>query len=184
MTVTKKLPKERRKTISLPTAGASAAATGTGPWTAGGTNEADIAAWGARTGRLDTPTVLAFATGSDENAFAGFVMPEDYDGGVVHAEVFYFTTATSGNAYFKGVLYSMTEGDNYNDAGTASSGSSATTVPSTAGEIDKQGFKFAANSVAAGEPCVLELIRDVSEDTANADVSVVSVKLTFGVGIR
>jgi hypothetical protein len=181
---TEKYPKGARGSLSLPTCGASSATAGTGLWTAGGSNEADIVAWGARSGRLDTPTVLAFATGSDENAFVSFVMPEDYDGGVIEVDVFYFTTATSGTAYFKGALYELDEGDNYNDAGTASTGSTATTVPSTAGEIDRQSFKFAAQTVKAGRLAVLELIRDVSEDNANADVNVIGVELTFGAGIR
>lgn len=184
MAVNGKIPKELRRTIELPTVGASASATGTGVWTAGGSNEADIVAVGARSGRLDTPTALAFATGSDENAFAGFVMPEDYDGGVIDVEVFYYTSATSGTAYFSGKIYSLADGDSYNDAGTASTGSSATTVPSTAYEIDKQAFEFAAGTIAKGEPGVLELIRDVSEDNANADVVVTHVKLTFGAGVR
>jgi len=184
MVIAEKYPSMARGTLSLPTTGASASTTGTGVWTAGGTNEADIAANGARSGRLDTPTVLAFATGSDENAFCSFVLPDNYDGGEIEAEVVYYTTATSGTVYFKGVLYEMGDGDNYNDAGTASSGSSATTVPSTAGELDVVDFSFAAGGFAAGNLCVLELIRDVSEDTANADVHVVGVKLSFGTGVR
>ena len=128
---------------------------------------------------------LAFDASTDEMCYWTFRMPDDYGSAPVLKVQYKMASATSGNVVISGRIAAVSDGDSTDvDAkalGTDNT-SSATAVPGTAGYLDEISLSLAnADSVAAGDLCIVRLARDADNgsDTAAGDMEVVAVSLTY-----
>jgi hypothetical protein len=125
--------------------------------------------------------ILGFDTTTDETCYWTFKVPQGLTG-TINLIIDYITTVTSGTALFGAQIEAVTDGDATDlDAGTSFDTvnlHSAVTVPGTAGYIDQITIALSnVDSWAAGDYVRLALYRDVSGDTAAADIQVLAVEL-------
>lgn len=135
---------------------------------------------GAGTAKPQYP-VLAFDKDTDEGRIWNFTMPRDYAGTLTVSGT-YYTTATSGTLVFSAQLAAISDGDTSVTAKVFASANTmgAQTVPGSAGTEEAFTITMTnADSVAANDRCMLILFRDVSEDTAAADILLTRLDLFY-----
>jgi len=123
---------------------------------------------------------LAFDKASDESAYWQFVVPDDYDGGNITANIWYITTVTSGDVIFNVHVLGREEGETL-DSALGSAQAVTDTVPGTAGNIGICAPSAFSPSWTAGDLVIVKLLRDADNgsDTADADVSVIMVEIDY-----
>lgn len=123
--------------------------------------------------------VLNFDKDTDESAFWEFIVPDDYDGGIITVNIWYKTTVTTGMVVFEVKVLGREEGETFDAALGIGHSNSADTVPGSAGNIGICA-PAAFNPVwTAGDLVILKLMRDVSEGTAAADIQVIMVEVAY-----
>lgn len=160
------------RTISLPasaweettTAGCAAIAT-----TEAGTNDIDY-------------KTLDFDTGSDENAFCNWQMPDSWDAGVVQFR-YIWTTASGGAA--ETVTFELS-GISYadNDPIDAAVGTAVEVADTWIADGDIHQSAWSGNVTLSGTPAAgefvhFEIMRDVSEDDLGGDVRLMGVQIRY-----
>ena len=123
--------------------------------------------------------VLNFDKDSDESAFWQFIVPDDYDGGNITVNIWYKTSVTEGTAVFEVKVLGREEGEAFDAALGSGQSNSADTVPGSAGNIAICAASAFSPGWTAGDLVVLKLMRDVSEDSAAADIAVVMVEVDY-----
>jgi len=125
--------------------------------------------------------VLAFDKDTDEGRIWSFVVPRLY-GTTITVQGAFYTTVTSGTVVFAAQLAAITDGD----AGVTAkvfdtvNTDSAVTVPGTAGTEETFSITMTnADSATADDRCMLALFRDVSGDTAAADILLTRLDVFF-----
>ena len=125
--------------------------------------------------------VLAFDKDTDEGRIWSFVVPRLY-GTTITVQGTFYTTVTSGNVVFAAQLAAISDGDTAVTAkvfDTVNNGA-AVTVPGTAGNEENFSITMTnADSAVADDRCMLALFRDVSEDTAAADILLTRLDVFF-----
>jgi hypothetical protein len=131
---------------------------------------------------------LCFDAAQLEQCMWSFRMPATYASTPVVKLQYKMASATSGNVIMAARLAAVSDGDAQDvDAkalGTVNT-SAATAVPGTAGFLDEISIPLTnADSVAAGDFCVLWVARDGASgsDTASGDLELVAVTLEFTAG--
>jgi len=122
---------------------------------------------------------LNFDKETDESAFWEFIVPDDYDGENITVNIWYKTTVTSGTVVFEVKVLGRTEGEIFDVALGAGHSNSADTVPGTAGNIGICAPAAFNPFWTAGDLVILKLMRDITEDDAAADISVVMVEVEY-----
>jgi dihydroxyacetone kinase len=124
--------------------------------------------------------VLDFDASTNEQATFFGVMPQHYDGGGVSVRLhFAMTSATSGDVDVDAKFQRHTDilGDDY----AAAQSVDDTTVPGTAGNLFVVAVAFTdgaqMDSVGAGDPFRLSVIRDAVSDTATGDAELVAIEI-------
>jgi hypothetical protein len=125
--------------------------------------------------------VLDFDKATDENAFANFQMPESWDGGVVQ---FRFIWTSAGGSAAETLVFELSGRSFANDdaidqaVGTPIEVSDALIatgdihISSWSGDVTLTG-------AGAGEWVHVEVMRDVSEDTLDADARLIGVQIRY-----
>lgn len=122
---------------------------------------------------------LNFDKDADESAFWQFIVPDDYDGGNITVNIWYKTTVTTGTVVFEVKTLGREEGETFDAALGTGHSNSADTVPAIAGNIGICAPAAFNPGWSAGDLVIVKLMRDVSEDTAAADISVVMVEVEY-----
>lgn len=130
----------------------------------------------------------AFDAAADESLMWQFQMPADYSSSPVLKCTYKMASATTGSVRVEGRLAAYTPGTDTNDADAkafATTNSAGQTVPATtAGKEATISITLTnADSVAAGDFCIVQLRRDADgttgTDDAAGDMEVVSVWLEY-----
>ncbi len=143
---------------------------------------ADIATVEAGTNDIDY-RVLDFATGSDENAFINFQMPDSWDAGVIQ---FRYVWTNAGGGAAETVVFELS-GRAYadNDAIDQAVSTPAIEVEDTwiaQGDIHISAWSgdvTLAGTAASGEWVHLEIMRDVGEDDLTGDARLIEVQIRY-----
>jgi len=125
--------------------------------------------------------VLAFASDADEGRMWCFTMPRGY-GATLTVNGAYYTTAVAGTVVFVAQLAVISDGDTGVTAKVydAANALSAQTVPGVAATEETFSITMTnADSGAANDRCYFTLFRDISEDTAAADILLTRLDLFF-----
>lgn len=126
--------------------------------------------------------VLDFDKDTDEHAFVTFSMPNNYDGGTILVTFIWTTAGTTGTVVWtiKGIAFA-------NDGAIDQSYGTAVTATDTfiaAGDVHispETSAMTLAGSPAGGQLVQLKIMRDVSEDTLDADARLIAVSLRYKV---
>lgn len=122
---------------------------------------------------------LNFDKDADESAFWEFIVPDDYDGETIAVNIWYKTTVNTGTVVFEVKVLGREEGEIFDAALGTGHSNPADTVPGTAGNIGICAPAAFSPAWTAGDLVILKLMRDVSEDNAAADISVVMVEVAY-----
>lgn len=122
---------------------------------------------------------LNFDKDADESAYWELIVPDDYDGGNITVNIWYKTTVTEGTVVFEVKTLGREEGEAFDSALGTGQSNPADTVPATAGNIGICAPSAFSPGWSAGDLVIIKLMRDVSEDTAAADISVVMVVVEY-----
>lgn len=121
---------------------------------------------------------LNFDNAADESAYWECIVPDDYDGGNIIPNIWYKTTTNVGNVSFDVAVLGREEGETFDNAlGAAQTVND--NVPATANSIGICAPTNFNPGWAAGDFVAVKLLRDVSDDNAAADVSVVMVEIDY-----
>jgi len=121
---------------------------------------------------------LNFDKDADEEAYWECIVPDDYDGGNVVANIWYKSTVNAGTVSFDIAVLGREEGENFDNALGAAQ-TVTENVPATVNAIGICAPTNLAPGWAAGDLVVVKLLRDVSDDNASADNSVVMVEVGY-----
>lgn len=122
---------------------------------------------------------LNFDKDADKSAYWEFIVPDDYDGGNITVNIWYKTTVDTGTVVFEVKTLGRGEGETFDNALGTGHPNSADTVPASAGNIGICAPAAFDPGWSAGDLVIVKLMRDVSEDSANADISVVMVEVEY-----
>lgn len=122
---------------------------------------------------------LNFDKDSDEAAYWEFIALDDYDGGNITVNIWYKATVTEGTVVFAVQVLGREEGETFDTALGAAQSNDADTVPASAGNLGVCAASAFSPDWTAGDLVIIKLMRDVSEDTAAADISVVMVEVDY-----
>lgn len=125
--------------------------------------------------------ILAFDKDTDEGRIWSFTIPRLY-GTTITVQGAFYTTVTTGTVVFSAQLAAISDGDAGVTAKVfaAANSSAAVTVPGTAGNEENFSITMTnADSAVADDRCMLAFFRDVSEDTAAADILLTRLDVFF-----
>jgi hypothetical protein len=123
---------------------------------------------------------LNFDKDAEESAFWEFCLPDDYDGGTILVNLWWKSSATSGDAVFKVQVLGREEGETL-DAALGSAQSVTDTTPASAGNIAVCAPMAFSPSWVAGDYVVIKLARDATNvsDTLAVDAEVIMVVVEY-----
>jgi len=123
---------------------------------------------------------LNFDKDSEESAFWELCLPDDYDGGTVLVNIWWKSSATSGNVVFKVQVLGREEGEAL-DVALGSAQSVTDTTPATAGNIGICAPSAFSPGWSAGDYIVIKLTRDATNgsDTLAVDAEVIMVEIEY-----
>lgn len=123
-----------------------------------------------------------FDASTDEFIVIGFVVPDNYVSSPVLNVYYKAASGTSGTAAFQARVQCVSDGDAQDvDADSFDTANQGTaTVPGTAGYLDVISITLTnADSMAAGDWCVIALNRDVSADGVSGDLEVIGCDFQY-----
>lgn len=125
--------------------------------------------------------VLDFATGSDENAYANFHMPDSWDAGVVQ---FRYIWTSAGGTPAETVTFELSGRSFANDDAIDQAVGTAVEVADTliaTGDVHISAWSgdVTLTGAGAGELVHIELMRDVSEDNVSDDARLIALQIRY-----
>ena len=121
---------------------------------------------------------LNFDKDADEAAYWECIVPDDYDSGNIIANIWYKSTVNAGTVSFDVAVLGREEGENFDNALGAAQ-TITENVPATVNAIGICAPTNFSPGWVAGDFVVVKLLRDISDDNANADISVVMVEVEY-----